>query len=260
MKYTKKIVSLLAVCFLLQTAKAQVSNADTMIHKLFTTLKAKDEKAYVALYPNATQFGTMMRVMMERMLNSEQMKQMMAMDEKSKNINIDSLINTEVSKLNNPLIFGEMQKDFAKDFQKIIEKGEKKGVNWSEAKLESYTIDSSALDDEDMKMFQGSGIKNMKGIMNFTVGDSAYQMSFTKIVYLPTEGGWFGGEFPQVVRKGESLSSLNEGHENLNQRIDNAQSGEGALPSEKSKIKSPGVKTKARTKTKTPARKSTTKS
>ncbi|MDQ6610683.1 MAG: hypothetical protein M3Y85_12770, partial [Bacteroidota bacterium] len=139
MKHSKVFIFLAAICLSTASAIAQVSNQDTMINKLFASLKAKDEKAFVALYPNASQFGKMMRVMMEGMLKSEQMQKMMAADEKSKNMNIDSLINTEVGKMNKPEVFAEMQKKFGKSFQKIIEAGEKKGVNWSAAKLVSYT-------------------------------------------------------------------------------------------------------------------------
>jgi len=259
-----KLISILAFCFLLQQAQAQVSNPDTMIHKMFATLKAKDEKAFVALYPNASQFGKMMRVMMEQMLKSEAMQQMMAMDEKSKNMNVDSLINTEVAKLNNPEVFAEMEKKFSKSFQKIIEKGESKGVDWKEARLVSYTMDSVSLDEENIEMFKGSGIRNIKGVIDFRSGDSAYQMSFDKIVYLPADGGWFGGEFPQLVRQGESLAAdfdtdIEVGEDSL-VAVDTIETQFPPKKVTKSKTKTKTPATKTKTKTKTSARKPGTKS
>src|SRR5215204_6589604 len=109
MKSTRLLLLIVTCSLLFQSANAQISNADSMIYKVFATLQAKDEKAFVALYPNAAQFSKMMRTMMEQMMNSEQMKQMMAADEKSKNMNLDSLINAEVDKISKPEVFDEMK-------------------------------------------------------------------------------------------------------------------------------------------------------
>lgn len=253
MIHVKKIVLLFAAGLFFSTAQAQVSNPDTMIHKLFATLKAKDEKTFVALYPNGPQFAKMMRVMMEGVLNSEQMKQMMAMDEKSKNLNIDSLINAEVGKASKPEAFEEVRKSFGKKFQEAIEKGEKKGVNWRAAKLVSYTTDTTGEANPEMEMFRSSGMKNLKGVIDFTAGDSAYQMSFDKLIYIPAEGGWFGGEFTQVVHKGESFTQNQSADEYLT--ADTSAMMRTDVPAIKSKAKTKSPATKTKVKTKTPARK-----
>ena len=255
MKSTRRLFLIVTVFFLFQTTKAQVSNADSMIYKVFATLQAKDEKAFIALYPNATQFSKMMRTMMEQMMNSEQMKQMMAADEKSKNMNIDSLINAEVDKITKPEVFGEMKKSFAQSFQKTIEKGEAKGVNWSNAKLTSFTKDTTASMDNEMDILKNAGFKTMKGVIDFNSAGTDYQVSFDKVVYLPAEGGWFGGEFPQLAKKGESLQP--DPKDESMMAMDSAAVPEKKVKT-KSKTKTPTSKTK--TKTKTPARKSSTKS
>lgn len=260
MKFNKTIILFLAVYFSIQPAKAQVGNQDTMIHKLFATLKAKDEKAFIALYPNPVQLGKVVRVMMEQVLKSEQMQMIMAADEKSKNLNIDSLINTEVAKVNNHEAFAEMEKRFGQSFQKTISTGEKKGVKWNEAKLISYTTDTVTGADPEKEMFKASGIKNLKGIIDFSVGDSAYQMSFDKIIYIPTEGGWFGGEFQQVVHKGESFAP-DEVEVRDGTITDTVNAPEPPPPPKlKAKAKSKSSSIKSKTKTKSPARKPTTKS
>jgi hypothetical protein len=253
MKIIQRTGLLIAALIVIQGAKAQVSNPDTMIRKIFSTLQTKDQKAYVALYPTSAQFGKMMRTMMEQMLNSDQMKQMMAMDEKSKNMNIDSLINAEVDKITKPEAYAEMEKGFAESFQKIIEKGESKGVKWSDAKLVTYTKDTAADITGDMAMLQATGIKNMKGVIDFRSNNTDYQMSFDKMIYLPAEGGWFGGEFPQLARKGESLEP-----DQPKGGTDSLKADTG-VPKEKEKTK---TKTKAgdvktKTKTKSPASKTT---
>jgi hypothetical protein len=248
MKIINRIVLLTAVLLVVQAANAQVNNPDTMIRKIFSTLQAKDQKAFVALYPNGAQFGKMMRTMMEQMLNSEQMKQMMAMDEKSKNMNIDSLINAEVAKMSTPEAFAEMQKSFVQSFQKIIEKGESKGVKWSDARLVTYTKDTAANITGDMAMLQATGIKNMKGVIDFRSNNTDYQMSFDKVIYLPSEGGWFGGEFPQLARKGESLEP--DKAANDKGMSDTFSAEEGAITTDTTVSDSPKAKEKTKTKTK----------
>jgi hypothetical protein len=157
--------------------------------------------------------------------------------------------------MSKPEVFGEMQKSFGKKFKEAIEKGEKKGVNWSAAKLVTYTTDTTGDVTPEMEMFKSSGIKNLKGVIDFTAGDSAYQMSFDKLIYIPAEGGWFGGEFEQVIRKGESFAPSQDERE---------MATKDTMLMEAPKTKKPirtsptGIKTKG--KTTSPARKPTTKS
>lgn len=260
MKYSKRLAFVFTVCLFAASANAQVKNADSIIHQLFTSLKNKDEKAFVTLYPNGQQMAGLMRGMMESMFKSPEMQQMMAMDENAKNLNVDSLIDAQLAQVTKPEAQAEMQKGFAKSFQEIVEKGEKKGVNWSQAQLVSVTLDSTAeIDSEEMKMFAGAGVKNMKGVVDFTAGGTAYQMNFDKVLYIPSEGGWFGGEFQQVIKKGESFTAENtvevggptDGLEALKD-VDRA-----IKEKEKAKVKTDGNKTKV--KTKTPAGKTKTK-
>lgn len=208
MKYAKKFILLFVVYFSIQSINAQVSNPDTMIHKLFASLKAKDEKAFVAMYPNASQMQTLVRAVMDATMRTEEMQQMMAQNPQTKGMSLDSIINAQVASLSKPEVVEQMQKGFGKSFQQIIKKGEQKGVNWSHAKLTHYTFDTTApATVKGIAALVGLGYKNMKGIIDFTSDDSAYQLSFDKIISIPKEDGWFGGEFQQLIRKGESFAA-----------------------------------------------------
>lgn len=206
MKITKPFVFLVALLATGPLLHAQVKTPDSLVHRIFATLKAKDEKAFVSLYPNGQQFGRFMRTIMEGAMKSEQMQEVMGMDEKTKNLNIDSLIDTQVAMFMQPEMVNKMQEDFSKTFHRIIEKGEQKGVNWSQAQLTSFSLDTSAVKGDENMPFELSGLKEAKGVIDFTVGDSAYQLAFGKMMYIQSEGGWFGAEFPQLARKGESLT------------------------------------------------------
>lgn len=254
MKNIQRVFLFAAFFFVLQTAKAQDSNVESLVQKFFASLKAKDEKAFVALYPNATQFSNLMRTMMQQVLGSEQMQQMMAMDPKTKDMNIDSLINAEVGKMSNPEAFAEMQKSFAENFQKTIVKGEKKGVNWSDATYTGVAIDSNTHMPGQMEALKDAGFKAVQGVIDFRSAGTDYQMSFDKIIFIPSEG-WYGGEFPQIAKKGESLQPDPEPDEPM---VDSVAVPQKKATKSKTKSKTPTSKTK--TKIKTSARKPATKS
>ena len=200
---------LLAAFFLLglSSLRAQVGTADSLVQRAFTSLKTKDEKAYLALFPDAERFSRITRTIMEQVLKSDAMQQIFAMDEKTKNINIDSLIMTEVTRVSSPEEHKAMQEKFVDAFQKTLQKGEAKGVKWSEAKLTGYTIDSTSVTDKEAEQFNLTGLKEAKGVIDFSVGEAAYQLTFGKMMLIPDEGGWFGIDFPQMGRKGESLAT-----------------------------------------------------
>ena len=71
--------------------------------------------------------------------------------------------------------------------------------------MTGYTIDSSAFGDKQGMPFQLTGLKEAKGVIDFSVGDKPYQLAFGKMMLIEKEGGWFGADFTQLARKGESL-------------------------------------------------------
>lgn len=258
MKITKPFVFLFALLAASQLLHAQVQTADSLVRKIFNSLKAKDEKAFVSLYPNGQQFGRFMRTVMEGAMKSEQMKEIMSLDEKTKNLNLDSLIDAQVAMFMMPEMVNKMQADFAKTFQRIIEKGEQKGVNWSQAELKSFTLDSSAVEGDENMPLQLAGLKEAKGVIDFSVGDSAYQLAFNKMMFIQSEGGWFGAEFPQLARKGESLApdpSAEDDEEETAIMTEEAEKP-AAKPKAKAPAKKPAAKPKA--KTQAPVKKKTT--
>jgi hypothetical protein len=227
-----------------------------MVHRVFASLKAKDQQAFVALYPNAQQFSRFMRNIMEQAMKSDEIKKLMEADEKTKGLNLDSLIDAQIATVSGPDAMAKMQQEFGKVFQNIIEKGEKKGVKWSDAKLTNYTIDTVAVGAEGTP-FQPKGIKEAKGVIDFTVGEIPYQLAYNKMMYLESEGGWFGADFSQIARKGESLEPDPEVSESDTITTITDSEAVAAPPKGRGKTKQPAVK--AGQKTKSPARKPKTK-
>ena len=58
-----RFLFLITLLLTIKKVDAQVTNADTMVHKIFAVLKAKDAKAYVALYPNKEQMVRLLQKM-----------------------------------------------------------------------------------------------------------------------------------------------------------------------------------------------------
>lgn len=182
---------------------AQVSNPDTMIYKVFAALKAKDEKAFVALYPNAKQFGAFALAMLTAELASGDNQN--SADASTKAL-MDSFVKAQIVAETASGKYAAMEKTYSEEFTKTIGAGEAKGVKWAEAKLVSYTIDSSKVVGEDAKEVmtaKKAGVTKLQGIIDFSVGDSAYQIHYMGMMSASSEGGWFWPSVTAVLRKGE---------------------------------------------------------
>ncbi len=219
MKISRMMLALFVMLAAQPLLHAQHRTADSTVQKLFAALQQKDEQAFLAIYPNANQFGRFMTSIMEQVLKSEGMKAIFATDEKTKNLNIDSLITAEAGNAAGPEKFAAMQAKNKSLFQSTLSKGEAKGVRWSEARITGLTVDSAAVSDKEAAQFNLKGLKEAKGVIDFAVGDSAYQLVFRNMVYFPAEAGWFGADIVQVARKGESLVPAAEETETVTDTI-----------------------------------------
>ncbi|GAA4742447.1 hypothetical protein [Flavisolibacter ginsenosidimutans] len=211
MKYTKILALVILVCFASTLLNAQEKSIDTLIHKLFSSLKQQDEKAFIALYPNGQQFAYIMRPLIEDAFKSNEMKGALASNEKTSSINIDSLIEVQMNQVTAPQVEAELSKKYSQLYHEFIEKGEKKGVKWQEAELISISLDST-LDksDTEVKSLLQAGMKTMKGIVDFRSNKVNYRMTFAKFVNVPQAGGWFSGEIKEIVRKAERPRNIEQ--------------------------------------------------
>ncbi len=260
MKLIHQLTFASAFILLTQIGKAQVGTADSMVYKLFASLKNKDKKAFVALYPNSQQFIKFTKKVL--LAQKDLFKQFREIDSslapKRPPMNFDSLFTAQINRISKPEVFDSLKEVFGKTFSPVISQGEVKGVNWTTANLESYTLDSTALADSNAIRMMGPGFKNMKAIISFSSGNNAYRISIKNIFYIPEEGGWFGGEFNEVIRKGEIF--LQEGKTRIERTSSDTTfiTTTSEMPKTKTKTSSGNIKSK--TKTKSPARKPSPKS
>jgi hypothetical protein len=174
----KKLLSIIATLFLFSNVNAQVSNADSMVHKIFRTIKAQDEKSFLALFPNYNQ----MKVLMKSVLMQDQLDE----DKES----ADSSVNLFVESITEEVYRNEMQKEFLETYKKLSEQGNEIGLNFKNLQLTNYTIVKNPAPD--------SKVNTMNGILFIKDGSKDYHIPFNQVIWDDKEKGWFGVSFKDL--------------------------------------------------------------
>lgn len=216
-------------------ASAQQATPEAFVASMFNALKTKDSVAFVTNYPNKEQFKKFVRSIAEAQMKKLEVIAAMKADPNAANLNIDSLLNAQLATFDNPAVFGEMEKKYGENYTQVIQSGEKKGVNWSDAVLTGQTVDSATSDD-----MTEAGVKGIKGAIDFTSGGKEYRLRFSEAVYLPAEKGWFGGDFKDVLARRGDVELIDE--EVSRDSLQNIQFE--PLPKTKTKKRTPTAKTK----------------
>ena len=248
MKITKRLFFLSCAVLLMKSSHAQISSPDTMVHRIFTSLKNKDEKGFVALFPNQEQMTKMMSKLMAGLVT-----EIAKMDTTNKKeIRQDDLNEMMLEQMKSKTKPEELTKEyerFGKNFRDIIKKGEQRGINWNNITLLKYTYDTIAMKDEmAVKLFGTAGMKSMKGQLFFTSADTIYQVSFKETMYLPEERGWYGAELYRLKTENEKLTDDIETKEITLESIEEDVPPPPPPPPSKPKTKKVSSKTKTKTK------------
>lgn len=203
MKNATKLFLLLFLAAFTQKGFAQTTSPDSMVHRIFATLKNKDEKAFLELYPNTDQMVKMLSRMMSG-LAAELAKMDTTRKEQVNATDFKQLMLEELKQKATPEEVAKMNARYIQQFQKVIKNGEKKGIDWSSTTLTKYTIDTSRQTDEMMmKLFGTNEMRTMNGTIFFTSGKDAYQLNFKEVLYFPEEKGWYGVKLRELRKEGE---------------------------------------------------------
>jgi hypothetical protein len=171
MKRTLTLLSLIAV--FCTTTYSQEKNSAVMVKKIFSSLQRKDEKAFVRLFPDAAT----MRAFIQKIYAS------------------DSLVNGNEDVLHDltaRITDSSMREKFINSFRDIISTGEKKGVDWSEAKFVSYLADSTFETESRTSVLNGK--------IYFTSNKKDYFLSYGQIIWFD-KLGWYGVEVDRIDEK-----------------------------------------------------------
>ena len=173
------------------TSAAQTASVDSLVHKLFLSLKNKDEKSYIDLFPSYTLTKNMFRKSVEKMKGN------IAIPDAK--INMDSLMDAELDKFTEDTYKADIQGNLRKSFQSIIKEGEYKGIKWSRSQLASYTLDTINEPDID--------VTSVKGMLNLTDSANEYELYFTDILFFEEDKKWYGASLNKLVRKGDGAEN-----------------------------------------------------
>lgn len=200
----KSFLPLLATFVLSSTVQAQTASPDSIAVKIFAALKAKDEKAMVGLYPNKEQMVNLFSRIMSGLVT-----EIARMDTANKKEAEEAGLNKMMlQKMKEQATDKEIEKEYekvAKEFRSVLQKGEGIGISWNDVRLVSYAVEQKDLKDEmAVKIFGSPDMKEAKGVLYFTSAANEYELSFTDVLYLPQEGGWYGGKLKSVKRKGQA--------------------------------------------------------
>lgn len=201
----------------------QTNSPGEAAQKIFAALKAKDEKAFMALCPDSTQLVRILKKFEEN-ARAKREAERKAWEERVKNYpqsssfaalaKTDSLADALLRKNYSPEGIKEMQERYRACFRFMLEKGEKRGFDWSRAALTTYTVDTTGPDQQTLYFFLAqSGYKSANGVLHFKAGQEAFKMSFGEVLFLPEENGWYGAVPYKLVRENERLEDDHEGEE-----------------------------------------------
>jgi hypothetical protein len=227
---------------------AQTESIDSQVQKLFSALKSKDTAAYLKLFASGRQMDQVYGLGLERLSPKERadLKKSLKEHDLYKSLNVDSLFQSMLHQYSAPSATEKLRAEAAHKFNSVVIEGEKKGVIWLSATLNSYHLDTFEIN---KNQIQTTGVKLLNGVIDFSSGDSSYELRFYNLTYLPLDNGWFGGEFIELIRKGESFTPDIEVVEIATQTIQEVPPPPPPPPA-KQKVKTPSVKTKTKTKTK----------
>ena len=215
---------------------SQVTNKDEMVKKVFTSLKNKDEEAFVKLFPDAE---TMKSFFFKTIAKDTAGKQ------------------DEVAAFMDFMSDSNLQEDYRSDFKKFIKKGEKNGVNWSQARFVSHTADSVMAEEDGVKM------TTLSGKVYFNVDEKEFYLRYSEVIWFENKG-WYGVNINKIDEK--SKESMADDMPDFDEEMLDAMVADSTRiadsmavrmkekPVQKQKAKQP-VNPKPKTKTQTPVKK-----
>jgi hypothetical protein len=173
----KKIKCLVTTFLILITftGYSQIKDKETMLKKIFETLKNDDAEGFVKLFPDITT--------MKSFMNDIKMKDTSRQMDEVKDY-LDDL---------NDSVF---QQQFRRTFEKTKKKAVDKGIDLSSAQWTSFTADIDSVKDGQVKTTA------LKGMIYFTAGNKDYFIRYNDIIWFGDKG-WYGVSIRNIDEKGK---------------------------------------------------------
>lgn len=237
-----KLVLIIALISVVQVSFAQEKEKDVMIKNIVTILKNNDKVGFVKLFPNAEIMKEFLTKLMSKDANEED--------------GMAEMMNGFINKITD----SSLNAEYGNEFDKVMAKGNSKGIEWGKINLTSYTADSSQSDEGKFDA------PKLTGKVYFNVDAKEYFMAYDNIIWFEDKG-WYGVSIDRIDLKSkeneEEEIMIDELMDSVIAVVDTTVSYEIALdtvmkapakPEKKSTTPKPATKPTP-SKTKTPARK-----
>lgn len=170
----KQIVLLAGFILIAIISFAQEKDKEVMVKKIFYSLRDKNPEAFINLFPDGVTFREFV------------LKSGMAANSPEDSVELESLIGS--------LTDSSLREGFRESYAEYIKKGEDSGVNWPSAKLVSFTIDSSYIEDEGFKT------PALSGKIYFTADSIDFFIEYSQVIWFENKG-WYGVEIDRIDKK-----------------------------------------------------------
>ncbi len=171
-----KLVLIIAFISVVQVSFAQEKEKDVMIKNIVTILKNNDKAGFVKLFPNAEIMKKfLIKLMSKDSSDAEGMAEMM---------------NEFINKITD----SSLNAEYGNEYDKVIAKGNSKGIEWGKISLVSYTADSSQSDEGKFDA------PKLTGKIYFNVDAKEYFMAYDNIIWFEDKG-WYGVSIDRIDLK-----------------------------------------------------------
>jgi hypothetical protein len=162
-KKTAVVITVL-LAMLSRVGYSQTISKDEMVKKIFTTLQHKDEEGFIKLFPDADTF--------KNWLASAVNDTSLGSNDKE-GPNLMNIVNDSF-----------LQHASRRNFRKYIQQGEKKGVDWTIARLVSYSADTL------MTGLYDKTVTSLQGKIYFNVNETEFYLKYRRVIWIDRKG-WY---------------------------------------------------------------------
>lgn len=196
------------------TMQAQVISPDTTIRKIFASLQAKDEKAFLSLCPDSAQLVRIMKSLAEDVIVEIEgdRSDIYSSDAATSLDRSLGKVRSILQKNYSPKEIKKLQNEFRNSFRSIIKDGEKRGVDWAGATLLNCTFDSAKNGNflYHQTLYDRSGLRSMRGKIYFKDRDSTCQIWFSDLLFIPEENRWYAGTLIWLILPGDDVVEVTD--------------------------------------------------
>jgi hypothetical protein len=190
----KKVAVFLLVLFF-TSFSIHAQELDNHMKKVVRSLKQKDEKAYLQLFPTYEQMVDFLKQVLEQTSDAS-------------DITKDSLMQVTMKGFTKEKYENDIEGKLAVAFRNFLEEGETKGLNWTDIEFAGYTADTSDIE-------KVEGMQSATGKIFVKFNDKDYTITYSDVIWMNNQQAWFGILLNGVLKPGEAVTGASDDSDSL---------------------------------------------